>query len=711
MQFIPGVSCEPIHLLPIHRQLVKEKPEIKKTLCSVAVSLKLSPGKAVKGLAKTPFPVAASSAALAVLCGLILWATSLGEPWINASYDYSFRFGAHAVTNSVALILMDNDAFDHLHQPRGQPWDRALHAQLLNKLADDGCGLAVFDSFFKELRDPVSDDALAAAIRRQRRVALMAEQSPVNLPGLAGVEPVLPDEKFLSAAGHNFGVAWLKADPDGIVRKHWPFPSPDLSPSLPETVAKLSGARPDAAPRERWLRYYGEKGAWPVMGYRFALAQPANYFRGKIVFIGTQPKTSMPDDGELDEFSTPYTGWSRESSGGVEIMITEFLNLMNGDWLRRPAAWVELVTLIFSGIFLGAGLCRLKPLAACGAAAVFFGVVALAAVSWSFYSNYWFPWLIISGAQMPCALATTLAARFILAAKTDEKTKFIQKPPVTPGYELFQPPIGEGAYGRVWLARSQAGQWRALKAIYLANFNQNNDPYEREFNGVSRYKAVSGDQPGLLKVDFVSEKQDGYFYYVMELGDSLSPGWQKDPAKYKPHDLAAERARAPENRLPARECVRLGLVLAEALESLHQHGLTHRDIKPQNIIFVDGRPKLADLGLIAEIRPADQIKTFVGTPGFMPPPPELPGTPQADIFALGMVLYVMSTGHPAALFPDISTSLVDNREPAGFLPLNALVLKACQPNPASRYASAAEMHRALLALKEKFDQDKAGPAC
>ncbi len=35
-------------------------------------------------------------------------------------------------------MLMDNEAFDHFHQTRGQPWDRAFHAQLLNRLADDG---------------------------------------------------------------------------------------------------------------------------------------------------------------------------------------------------------------------------------------------------------------------------------------------------------------------------------------------------------------------------------------------------------------------------------------------------------------------------------------------------------------------------------------------------------------------------------------------
>ena len=57
------------------------------------------------------------------------------------------------------------------------------------------------------------------------------------------------------------------------------------------------------------------------------------------------------------------------------------------------------------------------------------------------------------------------------------------------------------------------------------------------------------------------------------------------------------------------------------------------------------------IGLVAEVRPVDQVHTIVGTLGYMPPSPEKPGTPQADIYALGMLLYVISTGSEPALFP------------------------------------------------------------
>jgi CHASE2 domain-containing sensor protein len=657
--------------------------------------------QAVKGNNSRQFDYfrSALGAAAAMLCGLALWKSPLGEPWVNASYDYLFRFGERSVSNNVTVILMDNEAYDHFQQTRGQPWDRALHARLLNKLADDGCSMVVFDSFFREPRDKKSDKALADAMRRQRHILLMAEQAQMTHPGMAGAQPTLPATQFLEAAGTNWGVAWLDPDLDQVVRRHWPFPAPGPYPSLPETAARFAGAHLSDAPQERWLRYFGNDGAWTKLSYQFALAQPANYFRDKIVFVGTQPHTSAPNDDEQDKFRTPYTRWTGESEGGVEILITSFLNLLNDDWLRRPSWWMEFSILIVAGVSVGGGLCRMRPLAACVFALAIALAIALAAISFSYFTNYWFPWLVVSGGQVPCALAWALATSKSLHGK-ERTVAAVEEAPDIPGYELIHPPFGRGAYGKVWLARNMARQWRALKVIYLANFENDDAPYDREFNGVSRYKTVSEKHPGLLRVDFVSEKLDGFFYYVMELGDSVEPGWEREPSKYSPRDLGNERARAPGKRLPVPQCIQIGIELADALEFLHQQGLTHRDIKPSNVIFVNGRPKLADLGLIAEIRPLNPERTFVGTPGYMPPLPERPGTPASDIYSLGVVLYVLSTGRNAALFPEIATSIVGNDQPVEYLRLNTVVLKACQPDASRRYASAAEMRRALEELQK-----------
>ena len=635
----------------------------------------------------------ALGAVLAVLCGLLLWSTSPGDLWVNASYDNLFRFGSPAVTNRVTLILMDNAAFDQFHQLRGQSWNRALHAQLLNRLADDGCALVVMDSFFRTTNNPAADAALAAAIQRQRHVVLMAEQSQVTHPELAGAEPVMPAEMFLRAAKTNWGVAWLNPDLDSVVRRHWPAISPGPYASLPETAARVLGAKLGEAPQERWLRYYGPNGNWTRLSYRYALAQPTNFFRNQIVFIGTQPQTTLPDD-EPDKFRTPYTSWTGEAVGGVEILVTEFLNLVNHDSLLRPPVWLEVLLLTGAGILLGGGLCRLRTLALCLVAAGIFLAVSVSAVCLSYFTHYWFPWLVVAGGQLPFALVWALATgtrRPVVA----EKTSVMEPVPETPGYTLVQPAFAEGAYGKVWLARDQAGRWVALKAIYLAKFAGDRGPFEREFNGIQKYKTISDRHPGLLRVDFVSQKKADYFYYVMELGDAILPGWQAKPTLYKPRDLVSERALLRGRRLPVKDCVHIGITLCEALEFIHQQGMTHRDIKPQNIIFVNGQPKMADMGLITDLRPADQERTLVGTPGYMPPLPERPGTVSADIYALGMVLYVLCTGRAPALFPEVATTLVNPGEPTEFLPLNSVILKACQPFPADRYVSAAQMCFAL----------------
>lgn len=677
----------------------------------------------LKGVSQHKFFKPACAAALTVLCGLALWKMPLGERWVNASYDYTFRFGARAVTNKVVLILMDNNAHKELRQTRGQ-WERKLHTSLLNKLAADKCPLIIFDVFFRT-NDPASpvDQSLGAAMLNHKNVVLMAKQAEGNHPEAAVVTHVPPARLFLSAAATN-GVACFDRDPDLIVRKHWPFPAPGSEPfrSLAWVAASLAGAKLPEISQEQWLRYYGDKdkAPWMRLSYHFAETTVTNYFRDKIVFVGSWPETSMPDDEKEDEFRTPYTRWSGEAAGGVELQATEFLNLVNNEWLKRLPAWMEVLTIIAFGLLIGGALPFFRTSTAAVLASALGLAVALGFVALSFNTDYWFPWLVVAGGQVPCAFACAVAinrSRFAQRAEPEVAQKGTPDAapvaavvalnyPDTPDYELFQPPFGEGAYGKVWLARNAIGQWQALKAVYKARFGDNVGPYDREFRGIERYKPISDKHPGLLRIDFISRKKnDGYFYYVMELGDSLEPGWEKNPQSYKSQDLASLRARSMGRRLPVRECVRVVRALAEGLEFLHRQGLTHRDIKPSNIIFVKGQPKLADVGLVAEMRTPLKDVTYVGTPGYMPPPPESPGTVLADIYALGMVLYVITTGCEPALFPEISTTLVDRMEAPDFLELNAVILKACQPDSSQRYASAKELNEALQKVAERLGDD------
>lgn len=269
--------------------------------------------------------------------------------------------------------------------------------------------------------------------------------------------------------------------------------------------------------------------------------------------------------------------------------------------------------------------------------------------------------------------------------------------PVVPDHEVLRV-IGRGAYGEIWLARSLTGALRAVKVVYRSTF-ESERAFQREFQGMSAFEPISRAHGGFVDILHVGRTSE-YLYYIMELADDHLAGRDIDILNYEPRTLNSDLAL--HRRLWAPESIRLGISLTEALQALHAHGLTHRDIKPSNIIFVDGVPKLADIGLVA----ATGQRSFVGTEGYVPP--EGPGTPQADIFSLGKVLYELSSGKDRLDFPEIDSRLsaLPDKEP--LLRLNDVLLKACANDPRKRYASAAQMRDDLAALErgERRPQQK-----
>jgi serine/threonine protein kinase len=189
---------------------------------------------------------------------------------------------------------------------------------------------------------------------------------------------------------------------------------------------------------------------------------------------------------------------------------------------------------------------------------------------------------------------------------------------------------------------------------------------------------------------------DGYFYYIMELADDASGALPRAPERYTPKTLASELARR--GHLPVRESAQIGLALCSALQHLHEHRLAHRDIKPANIILVEGKAKIADIGLVAQIVPGVNDGTRLGTEGYLAP--EGPGTPSADLYALGKVLYEISMGRDRWQFPELPTTIGTRPDQDSLRRLHEIILTACETDPAHRYQSAAEMQAALARLLE-----------
>jgi serine/threonine protein kinase len=259
--------------------------------------------------------------------------------------------------------------------------------------------------------------------------------------------------------------------------------------------------------------------------------------------------------------------------------------------------------------------------------------------------------------------------------------------PLVPGHRLIRR-IGSGTYGAVWLAESDAGEYRAAKIV-----RRDRAPslrhFEREYEGLAHYEPISHVHPGLVRLYQVTrDEAAGEIASVMELADDALMGRDFEPALYHPSTLRSMLDHR--KRLGIVDIILLARPLLGALEELHRRDLVHRDVKPANVIFVAGRPKLADVGLITE---QGDASTCVGSLGYNPP--EGSGRPTADIYSFGRMLYEMYTGIPVQSLvgplPDIRSRLSQPRQ----VEFYDVILRACAPLPAARYPTASALVEAL----------------
>jgi TolB-like protein len=315
-----------------------------------------------------------------------------------------------------------------------------------------------------------------------------------------------------------------------------------------------------------------------------------------------------------------------------------------------------------------------------------------------------------------------------MATPASGANRSTRPPPAIPDHTLICR-IGAGSYGEVWLAQSVMGTLRAVKVVHRQDFSEDY-PFEREFKGIQKFEPVSRTHEGLIDILQIGRHDEaGCFYYVMELADDAnaecgtrsvecshaasdhplpgprSSGRESAPsesgrdqsrltsaATYVPRTLRHElKQRGP---LPPEECLSIALALSSALEHLHSQGLVHRDIKPSNIIFANGAPKLADIGLVADV---DEARSFVGTVGFIAP--EGPGSPQADLYSLGKVFYEMVTGQDRQKYPALPEHF-QSSDDAQLRGLNQVILRACESDLRLRYPSARAMHDELALLQQ-----------
>jgi serine/threonine-protein kinase len=164
--------------------------------------------------------------------------------------------------------------------------------------------------------------------------------------------------------------------------------------------------------------------------------------------------------------------------------------------------------------------------------------------------------------------------------------------------------------------------------------------------------------------------------------------------------------RPPRGPLPPREARAIVAKLASALAHAHGRGVTHRDVKPGNVLLCDGEPVLTDFGVAGDAAagPLTGTGELVGTPAYMSPEQISAGPgeigPAADVWALGVLLFELHAGRPpfdATSFAALSASILE--DPAPPLPgatseLGELLRRCLEKDPGRR-PRAAELARLL----------------
>lgn len=252
--------------------------------------------------------------------------------------------------------------------------------------------------------------------------------------------------------------------------------------------------------------------------------------------------------------------------------------------------------------------------------------------------------------------------------------------------------LGRGAMGTVYLARQESLSRELAIKVLAAEFTR-----DQEFVARFRREGLISSKlrhPNIVQV-FDYSAQDNLYYIAMEY--------------VGPEDLQAY-LRANNGRLPLTEAVRLMGQVLSALECAHEAGVTHRDVKPANVLMSPRQDAVLTDFSIANMQEAQRLTqtgAMMGTPDYMAPEQfdAKRVDKRSDLYSVGVVLYEMVTGQRA--FPGdtvvqvMKAQLMHVPEAPHQLdssipePLSLAIMKALEKDPQQRWSSAAEMRDAI----------------
>lgn len=258
--------------------------------------------------------------------------------------------------------------------------------------------------------------------------------------------------------------------------------------------------------------------------------------------------------------------------------------------------------------------------------------------------------------------------------------------------------LGAGAMGSVYLAEDPRIKRKlAIKVVKLDAIR--NEAERKEFLArFQREAEVSGvlNDPGIVTIYDVGDSDVGPF-----LAMEFVPGRPLD-AYIKSGDILS---------MPIQAKLQIAAGIASALDHAHAHGITHRDVKPGNVMITeDGRPKLMDFGIAKkEDASLTQTGTFLGTPSYASPEQIREGhaTSRSDIFSFGVMVFELLSGVLPFPGSSINTILyrIVNEPPVDIVPpvvgllpdrWQSIFSKVLSKSPEERYATCSAFMKDLV---------------
>ena len=304
----------------------------------------------------------------------------------------------------------------------------------------------------------------------------------------------------------------------------------------------------------------------------------------------------------------------------------------------------------------------------------------------------------LSGPRLapPRFLSEPLPDAGIAPVELDGLVRFVQHPvkaflrtatspaePI-PGYHVSER-LGAGGYGEVWKADVPGGLAKAIKIVYGCH---DDERAERELAALNRIKQVR--HPFLLSLERI-ERVEGHLVIVTELAtSSLKQEFERCRGEGLPG-------------IPRNELLSHLYDAADALDYIsQQHFLQHLDVKPENLLLVGGRIKVADFGLVKDLQDVHSSIVAGMTPVYAPP--ELfDGRPSihSDQYSLAIVYQEMLTGslpYEGCTTAQLAAQHMHSRPRLDRLPPGdePAIARALAKSPDQRFGSCREMVECLL---------------